>query len=241
MYKKLAQMIKESRCTVFFGGAGVSTESGIPDFRSADGLYSETYGRLKPETIISHRFFESNARMFYEFYKDKMVYPEAKPNDAHIALSKLEREGYLSGVITQNIDGLHTEAGSERVLELHGSVLRNHCLSCGEFYGLDAVMDADGIPRCACGGIIKPDVVLYGEQLPVDVCAEASSLVAESDLMIVAGTSLTVYPAANYVRYFGGRLVIINRDPTPFDDRAELVFHESVGDVLSKAVAEMGL
>ena len=242
MYEKLAEMLKNSKCAVFFGGAGLSTESGIPDFRSSDGLYSETYGNLRPETIISHSFFEKQTETFYRFYRDKMVFPEARPNAAHLALARLEAEGYLSGVITQNIDGLHTAAGSERVLELHGSVLRNYCLSCGCFYGIDAVMNsADAVPRCSCGGVIKPDGVLYGEQLPVDVCAEASALVAESDLMIVAGTSLTVYPAANYVRYFDGRLVIINRDPTPYDGKAELVFHESVGDVLTKTLSYMDI
>ena len=242
MYEKLAEMLKNSKCAVFFGGAGLSTESGIPDFRSSDGLYSETYGNLRPETIISHSFFEKQTETFYRFYRDKMVFPEARPNAAHLALARLEAEGYLSGVITQNIDGLHTAAGSERVLELHGSVLRNYCLSCGCFYGIDAVMNsADAVPRCSCGGVIKPDVVLYGEQLPVDVCAEASALVAESDLMIVAGTSLTVYPAANYVRYFDGRLVIINRDPTPYDGKAELVFHESVGDELTKTLSYMDI
>ncbi len=228
----LQQWVDESRSIVFFGGAGVSTESGIPDFRSQDGLYHMQY-RWPPEEILSHDFFMKNPEEFYRFYRDKMLPLEAAPNAAHLTLARLEEAGRLLGIVTQNIDGLHQKAGSRHVDELHGSVHRNYCMTCHAFYGPGFIRGSRGVPRCSCGGIIKPDVVLYGEGLDNDVVDDAVSMIRKADLMIVAGTSLTVYPAAGLLRYFrGSHLVLINRDPTPMDDLADLCLHESVGKVL---------
>jgi len=230
----LREIIRNAKKIVFFGGAGVSTESGIPDFRSADGLYHQHYD-YPPEEILSHTFFMRNTEEFYRFYRDKMLCLTAKPNKAHHTLAQWEREGRLLSVITQNIDGLHQAAGSRRVHELHGSVLRNYCMSCGRFFGVEAVTESDGVPHCPCGGIIKPDVVLYEEALHEDTVMSALKDIRSADVLIVAGTSLTVYPAASYIRYFGGEhMVLINRDATPYDDIAELVIHDKVGEVLSR-------
>jgi NAD-dependent deacetylase len=230
--EKLKEIIDNSKRIVFFGGAGVSTESGIPDFRSADGLYHQKYD-YPPEQILSHTFFMQNTEEFYRFYRDKMICLTAKPNKAHKKLARWEREGKLLSVVTQNIDGLHQAAGSVRVHELHGSVMRNYCMRCGKFYGVEAITESDGIPRCSCGGILKPDVVLYEEALPEDTVMEALKDIRSADTLIVAGTSLTVYPAASYIRYFGGdHMVLINRDATSCDHIAELVIHDKVGEVL---------
>ena len=231
----LQQMIDESRRIVFFGGAGVSTESGIPDFRSVDGLYHQQY-EWPPEEILSHTFFERRPEEFFRFYRAKMLPLDAEPNAAHRKLAELEQAGRLQAVVTQNIDGLHQKAGSQRVYELHGSVWRNHCVRCGAFYPPEAIRDdARPVPLCTCGGRIKPDVVLYEEGLDDDVVSGALHAIRTADLMIVAGTSLTVYPAAGMLRYFrGNHLVLINRDATPWDSAAELVIHEKVGEVLSK-------
>ena len=230
----LQQIVSESRRIVFFGGAGVSTESGIPDFRSADGIYNQTYS-LPPETILSHTFFVNHPAEFFRFYREKMLFPNAKPNAAHRKLAELERSGKLSAVVTQNIDGLHTAAGSERVYELHGSVHRNYCMKCGRFFGLETVLQSTGIPYCPCGGIIKPDVVLYEEPLNEKTIEDALRAISEADTLIIAGTSLAVYPAAGLVEYFAGRhLVIINRSATPRDREAELCIQEPVGETLAK-------
>lgn len=232
--EKLREIVKSSSRIVFFGGAGVSTESGIPDFRSADGLYNQHYD-YPPEEILSHTFFMRDPEEFYRFYRDKMLCLTAKPNKAHLTLAKWEQEGILRSVVTQNIDGLHQAAGSKRVHELHGSVLRNRCMSCGKSYGVEKIVESDGVPRCDCGGIIKPDVVLYEEPLPEDTVMQALDDIRRADTLIVAGTSLTVYPAASYVRYFGGsHMVLINRDSTPYDHMADLVIHDKVGEVLSQ-------
>jgi len=231
---RLRQIIRNARRMVFFGGAGVSTESGIPDFRSPSGLYRQKY-RYPPETILSRSFFDRDPETFFEFYREKMLFPSAEPNTAHKKLAEWEREGLLSAVVTQNIDGLHQKAGSKRVLELHGSVLRNHCMACGRFYGLSHILETTGVPRCACGGIIKPDVVLYEEPLDYGVTEDAVSAIAAADVLIVGGTSLTVYPASSYVRCFrGDHLVIINRDRTPQDSYAELVINEPIGRVFGE-------
>lgn len=233
---KLKELISKHNYIVFFGGAGVSTESGIPDFRSEDGLYSQKFD-YPPETMLSHAFFFSHTKEFYDFYRAKMICPGVKPNKAHLALAKLEREGKLKAVITQNIDGLHTAAGSKNVFELHGSVYRNRCLKCGRFFGLDAITGCSGVPKCVCGGIIKPEVVLYGEQLESNTVNGAVSAISQSDMLIVAGTSLTVYPAAGFLNFFNGdSLVLINRDPTPYDGRADLVIREKVGETLWECV-----
>lgn len=229
----LQQMVDESNRIVFFGGAGVSTESGIPDFRSTDGLYHQKYD-WPPETILSRTFFDRMPEEFYRFYRDKMLPLEAEPNAAHLKLAELEQAGKLTAVVTQNIDGLHTKAGSKRVYELHGSVWRNHCMRCGKFYEPGFIRDSKGIPLCTCGGKIKPDVVLYEEGLDDEVVSGAVHAIRSADMLIVAGTSLTVYPAAGLLRYFHGRhLILINRDATPYDDMAELVIHDKVGEVLS--------
>lgn len=229
----LKQWISESRSIVFFGGAGVSTESGIPDFRSTDGLYHQQY-QYPPETILSHDFFEEHTAEFYRFYRDKMLYPEARPNAAHRKLSQWEREGKLRAVITQNIDGLHQMAGSQRVLELHGSVLRNHCQQCGAFYGLEAVADSTGVPRCRCGGVIKPDVVLYGEGLEEQVITDAIAAIRRADVLIIGGTSLAVYPAAGLIHYYrGSKLAVINRTELP-GAGAALTLRASIGQVLGQ-------
>lgn len=231
--EQLKEWIDGSNNIVFFGGAGVSTESKIPDFRSVDGLYNLKYD-YPPETIISHSFYKRKSEEFYRFYKDKMIYPEAKPNAAHLALAKLEREGKLKAVVTQNIDGLHQLAGSKEVLELHGSVLRNYCERCGKFYGVEAVTEAAGVPRCSCGGTIKPDVVLYEESLDMTVMRKAISYIANADVLIIGGTSLTVYPAAGLVDYYqGNKLILINKSATQMDGRANLVITDPIGETLS--------
>ena len=234
MNEQLKQWVDESKRIVFFGGAGVSTESGIPDFRSPDGLYNQKY-KYPPETIISHSFFMRDTKEFYRFYRDKMLFPDAKPNAAHKKLAEWEAQGKLLAVVTQNIDGLHQKAGSKNVYELHGSVLRNYCVRCGRFYPAEYVRDAQGVPRCECGGIVKPDVVLYEESLDEDVISGAVSAISRADLLIVGGTSLTVYPAAGFLGYFrGDRLALINRDPTPFDRHAGVVIHDGLGKVFSQ-------
>ncbi len=226
--------ISESDNIVFFGGAGVSTESGIPDFRSPDGLYNQKY-KYPPETIISHSFYLRNPEEFYRFYKDKMIYPEAEPSITHKALAKLEKEGKLKGVITQNIDGLHQKAGSKNVIELHGSVLRNYCSRCHKFYGVDKILESDGIPRCDCGGIIKPDVVLYEEGLNEADIDNAVNLIKEADILIVGGTSLGVYPAAGLINYYTkDKLILVNKTATPYDQRADLLIRDELGKVFSR-------
>ena len=228
----LKQWIQESSHIVFFGGAGVSTESGIPDFRSQDGLYNQEYA-YPPETIISHSFFMRDPEEFYRFYKNKMIFRDAKPNAAHLALAKLEQEGKLKAVITQNIDGLHQMAGSKNVLELHGSIHRNYCMRCGKAYGLEAVADAAGIPRCSCCGIIKPDVVLYEEGLDTRTLEKSVDYISKADMLIIGGTSLVVYPAAGLIDYYrGNKLVLINKAATSRDSQADLVISDSIGEVL---------
>ena len=230
----LQEMINDSKSIVFFGGAGVSTESGIPDFRSVDGLYNQKYD-YPPEQILSHTFFVSNTKEFYDFYRDKMICLDAKPNKAHLKLAELEKKGKLTAVVTQNIDGLHTLAGNKKVYELHGSVHRNYCTKCGKFYGIEAITDSTGMPTCECGGVIKPDVVLYEEGLDNDTVEGAVKAIASCDMLIIAGTSMTVYPAAGLVRYFRGKyLVEINRDATAIDDQCDLVIHGKVGETLDK-------
>ena len=234
--EKLADIVKNSQRIVFFGGAGVSTESGIPDFRSVDGLYNQQWS-YPPETILSHTFFEQKTEEFYRFYREKLLVSGIKPNVAHIKLAELEASGRLKAVVTQNIDGLHQAAGSKNVLELHGSVMRNHCTGCNVFYDGDYVAshaDADGIPRCAaCGEMVRPDVVLYGEGLDDAVVSKTIAAMESADMLIIGGTSLSVYPAASFVRAFHGEhLVLINRDPTPGDSFGDLVIHDSIGKVL---------
>ena len=232
--EQLQNVIDNSRRIVFFGGAGVSTESGIPDFRSVDGLYNQKYD-YPPEQILSHTFFMHNTEEFYRFYRDKMLCLDKKPNKAHLKLAELERAGKLTAVVTQNIDGLHQAAGSKKVYELHGSVLRNYCMKCGKFYSAEYIKNSNGIPKCECGGVIKPDVVLYEEGLDDSTVTEALRAIQTADTLIIAGTSLTVYPAAGFISYFnGGNIVLINRDETPFDGKADLVFHEKVGELLDK-------
>ncbi len=231
--RQLEQYIKESKRIVFFGGAGVSTESGIPDFRSVDGLYHTKYTE-SPETILSHSYFMAYPKEFFSFYRDKMLFPNALPNAAHCFLARLEQSGKLSAVITQNIDGLHQKAGSKQVLELHGSVLRNYCMQCGKFYALDDILASSGIPRCSCGGIIKPDVVLYEEALNQRVLTKALRAIQTADLLIVGGTSLVVYPAAGLIDYFNGNhLVLINKSETAKDSLADLCIHDAIGGVFS--------
>ena len=230
----LKQWISQSNRIVFFGGAGVSTESGIKDFRSVDGLYNQKFD-YPPETIISHSFFVHNPEYFYSFYRDKMLPLGFEPNVTHKVLARWEQEGKLSAVITQNIDGLHQKAGSRKVYELHGSVLRNYCTQCGKFYPAEFIRDSSGIPKCSCGGTVKPDVVLYEEGLDQRVLEGSVRAIENADLLIVAGTSLTVYPAAWLIRYYhGNRLVLINRDETPYDAVANLVLHEKLGTVFSQ-------
>ena len=231
---KLKEIVSQSDNIVFFGGAGVSTESGIPDFRSVDGLYNQKY-KYPPETIISHSFFVRNPEEFYRFYKDKMIFKDAMPNDAHKKLAELEKNGKLKAVITQNIDGLHQKAGSKNVIELHGSVHRNYCTRCHKFYDLDFVADSEGIPVCECGGIIKPDVVLYEEGLNDQDIEDAIRYISEADTLIIGGTSLVVYPAAGLIRYFRGKnLVVINMSPTQTDSQADLLISDKIGKVLSQ-------
>lgn len=233
---KLQEIIDDSENIVFFGGAGVSTESGIPDFRSADGIYHQQY-RYSPEQIVSHSFFVRNTEAFYEFYKDKMMFLEAKPNAAHLKLAQLEAEGKLKAVITQNIDGLHQAAGSKTVWELHGSIHRNYCRKCGKFYDAFYVKHADGVPRCECGGLIKPDVVLYEEGLDPGVIDHSIRSIREADTLIIGGTSLVVYPAAGFIDYFRGKhLVVINKSATAKEVRAELTIAAPIGEVMKGIV-----
>ncbi len=232
--QQLKQWIQESSRAVFFGGAGVSTESGIPDFRSVDGLYHQKFD-YPPETIISHSFYERKPEYFFNFYREKMLPLGFMPNITHRVLARLEQEGHLAAVVTQNIDGLHQKAGSKNVFELHGSVLRNYCVKCHKYYPAETVRDAKGVPLCDCGGIIKPDVVLYEEPLNENVMAGAIHAIRKADLLIVGGTSLTVYPAAGLLQYYrGSRLVLINRDETPYDSYADLVFHDSLGKIFAQ-------
>ena len=234
MNETLKQWVQESKRIVFFGGAGVSTESGIPDFRSQDGLYNMKY-KYPPETIISHPFFMRNPEEFYRFYRDKMLFPDAQPNAAHKKLAEWEAEGKLLAVVTQNIDGLHQAAGSKKVFELHGSVHRNYCMRCGKFYDLDFIVKGEGVPKCSCGGTVKPDVVLYGENLDNDCINGACDAISRADMLIIGGTSLAVYPAAGLIDlYRGHRLVLVNLSATPQDSRADLVVHEKIGQVFSE-------
>ena len=232
--ERLQQWVRESSRIVFFGGAGVSTESGIPDFRSVDGLYRQKF-EYPPETIISHSFYLKNPEYFFRFYREKMLPLGFEPNITHRKLAQWEQEGKLQAVVTQNIDGLHQRAGSRKVYELHGSVLRNYCTRCGTFYPAEFVKNVAGVPRCTCGGTVKPDVVLYEEGLDQEVIAKSVHAIRSADLLIVDGTSLTVYPAAGLIQYYrGNRLVLINRDATPYDDQADLVLHENLGEVFSQ-------
>lgn len=230
----LQEIINKSNNIVFFGGAGVSTESGIPDFRSVDGLYNQKYD-YPPETILSHTFFMNNTSEFFRFYRDKLIVKNVKLNKAHVTLEKLEKAGKLKAVITQNIDGLHQAAGSRNVLELHGSVLRNFCMDCNRAYGLETVEKSVDIPKCECGGIIKPDVVLYEEMLDDSIISKSVKYISEADTLIIGGTSLNVYPAAGFINYFNGQhLVIINKASTPADKKADLVINEPIGEVLGR-------
>lgn len=230
----LKQWVDESKSIVFFGGAGVSTESGIPDFRGVDGLYNQHF-EFPPERIINHSFFYADPAYFYRFYRQKMMPLGFEPNITHKTLAKWEKEGKLSAVVTQNIDGLHQKAGSENVLELHGSVYRNYCVDCGKSYSAEYVRDSGDVPRCTCGGIIKPDIILYEERLNSQTIDASVDAIANADLLIVGGTSLTVYPAAGLIEYYrGNRLVLINRDQTSFDYKANLVFHNGLGEIFSQ-------
>ena len=232
--RKLKELVDSSDNMVFFGGAGVSTESGIPDFRSVDGLYHQQYD-FPPETILSHTFYEENPKEFFRFYRNKLLCPDAQPNAAHRKLAELEAAGKLKAVITQNIDGLHQKAGSREVLELHGSTLRNYCEKCRKFYDLGAVLQLGDVPRCTCGGRIKPDVVLYEENLDSDLLTRAVQYIADADMLIIGGTSLAVYPAAGLVRYYrGNKLVVINKSAVGQDLQADLVITDPIGEVLSQ-------
>lgn len=232
--EQLQQMITESQKIVFFGGAGVSTESDIPDFRSADGLYQQQY-KYSPEQIVSHSFFMRQPEAFYEFYKDKMMFLDAKPNAAHLKIAELEKAGKITAVVTQNIDGLHQAAGSQNVLELHGSILRNYCMKCKKIYDAHFVKNAPGVPRCTCGGMIRPDVVLYEEGLDSSIINKSIRAISEADMLIIGGTSLVVYPAASFIDYFQGKyLVVINIGETGKDSMADLVIREPIGHVLSQ-------
>lgn len=234
MIETLKTWVRESQRIVFFGGAGVSTESGIPDFRGVDGLYRQKYA-YPPETILSHDFFMRRTEEFYRFYRDKMLITDAKPNPAHLKLAQWERAGKLLGVVTQNIDGLHFAAGSKRVFELHGSILRNYCMDCGKFYDATYIQETTGIPKCSCGGTIKPDVVLYGESLDNDCIRGALRAIANADLLIIGGTSLSVYPAAGLIDdYRGNRLVLVNKSETPQDARADLIIRDPIGEVFAQ-------
>ena len=238
MYEQLRKIIDSSNNIVFFGGAGVSTESGIPDFRSVDGLYNQKY-KFPPETILSHSFFMTHTADFYDFYRDKMICLTAKPNKAHIVLAKLEQQGKLKAVVTQNIDGLHQTAGSKTVYELHGSVMRNYCMKCHQFHGITAITEKKKNKKCTCGGIIKPDVVLYEEGLDDSVVSGAVNAIANADVLIIGGTSLNVYPAAGFLRYFGGsKIVLLNKSETSFDKNADLVIRDPIGKVLGEVVTE---
>ena len=231
--QQFADIVNNSQRIVFFGGAGVSTESGIPDFRSVDGLYNQKWD-YPPETILSHSFFMKKTEEFYHFYREKMICEGVKPNNAHLKLAELEQKGKLTAIVTQNIDGLHQAAGSKQVYELHGSVLRNYCMRCGKFHGIEAITGSDGVPHCECGGIIKPDVVLYEEGLDDKVVSGAVEAIAKADTLIIGGTSLNVYPAAGLIRYFSGKhLVIINMSPTQMDGNADLLIADKIGKVFS--------
>ena len=234
---KFVELVKKSDNIVFFGGAGVSTESGIPDFRSVDGLYNQKY-QYPPETILSHTFFEENTEEFYRFYQDKMLCLDAKPNMAHLKLAELEKAGKLKAIVTQNIDGLHQAAGSKKVLELHGSVHRNYCQRCHKFFDAQYMKVAGGVPRCdECGGLIKPDVVLYEEGLDMDTMNQSVQYISQADMLIIGGTSLVVYPAAGLVRYYRGhKLVLINKSSTAMDSMADLVINESFGKVFANLI-----
>lgn len=232
----LKKWLEESSRIVFFGGAGVSTESNIPDFRSTDGLYNQQYD-YPPETILSHSFYMRKPEEFYRFYRNKMLFPDALPNRAHKALAKLEEEGRLKAVVTQNIDGLHQKAGSKEVLELHGSVLRNYCTRCGKFYGMEEILNSEGVPKCECGGIVKPDVVLYEEGLDQQTLQKSVHYISNADMLIIGGTSLTVYPAAGLIDYYrGNKLVLINKSVTSRDSQADLMIDGKIGEVLGEAV-----
>jgi len=236
---KFSEMIKESRNIVFFGGAGVSTESGIPDFRSAKGIYSEKWKKTySPETIVSHTFYRHYPEEFWAFYKEKMCYPDAMPNDCHIALAELEKQGKLKAVVTQNIDGLHQKAGSKTVYELHGSVLRNYCTGCGRFYSLQDVLSMEGVPECpVCHKRIKPDVVLYEESLDQDILNKSVKAINKADMLIIGGTSLAVYPAAGLINYFEGKyLVLVNKSETARDNMADLIIREPIGEVFREVM-----
>jgi len=231
--ERFIKIVESSRKIVFFGGAGVSTESGIPDFRSVDGLYNQQY-KYPPEQILSHTFFAEHTEEFYRFYRNKMLCLEAKPNTAHIKLAELEKRGILSAVVTQNIDGLHQAAGSRNVYELHGSIHRNYCMKCGKEYDAEFILKSIGIPRCTCGEIVKPDVVLYEESLDDATVSGAVNAIAGADTLIIGGTSLNVYPASGLIRYFrGNNLIIINMSATPTDSNADLLIHEKIGEVFS--------
>ena len=236
--EKLRQIIDQSDNIVFFGGAGVSTESNIPDFRSYTGLYvTRDNFKYPPEEMLSHSFFQSHTKDFYEFYKSKMIYRDAKPNDAHMALAELEQEGKLKAIITQNIDGLHQIAGSKEVLELHGSIHRNYCIKCHKFYDLDYIIASSDVPKCSCGGIIKPDVVLYEENLDSKILSKAIRYIEKCDALIIGGTSLTVYPSAGLVQYYNGnKLVLINKSTTQYDGRANLIINDKIGETLKKVL-----
>ena len=239
--KELKRIIDESNNIVFFGGAGVSTESGIPDFRSANGLYNQDLGReVSPEEMISHTFYVNHPEQFFEFYRDKLIYEDAEPNACHRALAELEKQGKVKAVVTQNIDGLHQKAGSKVVYELHGSTLRNYCENCGTFYGIEKVTGTDGVPRCdKCGGTVKPDVVLYEEGLDSDVIDGAVRAISEADTLIIGGTTLIVYPAAGFIHYFRGKnLVLINMSETSADGNADLVIREPIGKVFEEVMAK---
>ncbi len=232
--KRLKELVDRSSRIVFFGGAGVSTESGIPDFRSTDGLYHQQW-KYPPETILSHTFYVQHTEEFYRFYREKLLLPDARPNAAHRKLAWLEKEGKLTAVVTQNIDGLHQAAGSRKVYELHGSVLRNYCQKCGAFYDAEYIRTTQGVPRCRCGGVIKPDVVLYEEGLDSQTMRGATEAISQADLLIIGGTSLAVYPAAGLIDYFrGDALVVINKAPTPRDSQADLLIQGSIGEALSR-------
>lgn len=239
-YENLKRVIEETSNIVFFGGAGVSTESNIPDFRSEQGLYKAKNNRsYSPEDMLSHSFFENYTEDFYVFYREKMVYKHAKPNKAHIALSKLEERGKLNAVITQNIDGLHQAAGTRNVLELHGSIHKNYCVKCNKNYSLDYILSSkDIVPKCEnCGGIVRPDVVLYEEALDTDIIERSIHFISKAEVLIIGGTSLVVYPAAGLIKYFqGSKLILINKSVTPYDDKADLIIKDSIGETLSSVI-----
>ncbi|MCL2003453.1 MAG: NAD-dependent protein deacylase [Oscillospiraceae bacterium] len=234
--QQLKTILQDAANIVFFGGAGVSTESGIPDYRSADGLYNSKYA-YPPETMLSYSFFVRQPSEFYRFYRDKMLYPDAQPNKAHLALAELEKRGKLKAVVTQNIDSLHSKAGSVNVLELHGSAYRNYCMDCKAQYPLETIIQAEDVPLCSCGGVIRPDVVLYEEGLDERVLAQAARAIRDAEVLMVGGTSLNVYPAAGLIRHYrGGKLILINKSETPYDGYADLMIRENIGETLGAAV-----